>query len=96
MAASFSFVVVYLALGHGVWTAQFLWRLPWALLCGFAGAGLGKLVATARARARLNQEIERLIAFQATPSHRRCEHAGGLDRHAHHLLLPPHGRLSNL
>jgi len=66
MAAGFGFAVVWLALGLGVWTWQFLWRLPWALLCAFTAAGLGKWVAIARARTRLSQEIENLIASHAT------------------------------
>jgi hypothetical protein len=68
MAAGFGVAVAWLALGHGVLTAHFLWRLPWALLCAFAGAGIGKAFGVARARARLHQEIDRLIAFQSALS----------------------------
>jgi hypothetical protein len=68
MAAGFGVAVAWLALGDGVLTAHFLWHLPRALLCAFAGAGIGKSFGVARARARLHQEIDRLIAFQSAVS----------------------------
>jgi hypothetical protein len=64
MVGSFSVAVIYLALGYGVWSAQFLWRLPLAVLFAFVWAGLGKWAAISRAHARINKELDRLIAIQ--------------------------------
>jgi hypothetical protein len=66
MAAAFGFAVIWLAFRYGVWTSQFIRHLPWALLCAFAGAGLGKWLGIARARARLKKQIGKLIASQTT------------------------------
>jgi hypothetical protein len=68
MAIAFGFAVIWLAVDYGVWTSQFIWRLPWALPCAFAGAGLGKWAGITRARARLNQQIERLVAATTLPA----------------------------
>ena len=62
MAAAFTLSVMWLVYRHGVWTSQLVWRLPWAMLGAFAGAGIGKLFGIGRARSRFNREIEKLLS----------------------------------
>ena len=65
MAASFAITLVTFAFKYGVLSPSFFWRVPVAVLCAFAGAALGKVYGIARARRRLNREINLLIAFQS-------------------------------
>lgn len=66
MAGGFGLVATWLAFRYGMWTWHFASRLPWALFGALAGAGIGKGCGIARARARLNQEIHKLIASKKT------------------------------
>jgi hypothetical protein len=65
MVGGFGLGVTWLGLNYGVFTTHFLWRLPWAVLCAFAAAGLGKVFGIVRARDRLNEEIDKLISLQS-------------------------------
>ena len=64
MAAGFVLSLVLLAVCYGVFTAEFLWRLPLAFLFAIVCAGLGKTAGILRARSRLKREIETLAASQ--------------------------------
>jgi hypothetical protein len=68
MLATFAFALSGLAFHYGMWTSQFIWRLPWTLPCAFAGAGLGKWAGVARARARINKQIDKLLAATNLPA----------------------------
>lgn len=65
MAASFAIALVAFAFKYGIMSPSFFWRVPVAALCAFGGAALGKVYGIARARRRLNAEINALIAFQS-------------------------------
>ena len=66
MAIGFGISVLYVALVSGIWTWEFLWRLPWTVLCAFGGAAVGKWFGLVTARIRLHREIDMLVGFQAT------------------------------
>lgn len=68
MIGTFGAIATWLAFSHGVLTIDFLWRLPLALLCGLAAAGLGKWLGISYARSRLKREIEKLLALQSNHS----------------------------
>ncbi len=65
MAVLFSISFVWLAVSHGVFNAQFVWRLPWTFLWAVAGAAAGKVIGIVHARRQLRSEIKGFIAAVA-------------------------------
>jgi hypothetical protein len=61
MTAAFVVALTWLVRMHGLLTTAFLWHLPWALLCAFAGAAAGKTAGLLRARIGLRATLDQLL-----------------------------------
>jgi apolipoprotein N-acyltransferase len=60
MTAGFLIVLAWLLSSYGVFTSNFLWRLPFAFLFALACAGAGKSLGIFLARRRLRLELDQL------------------------------------